>query len=267
MISEFQQDEATLYALELLDADEAAAFERQVAADAELFELVHELQETAALLAMVAEDDAVGAPAGLRERVLADFIAHRQAETGRLDRSHRGGHAPALRATFLPWAIAALFFAFSGLLLTYQLYRDRKIAFLTAMLLRDNRDASATTAPAPSDPLAKISFCALDPTPDFATAQPRAAVLWDAVHQQGKLRVNRLAPPAGGRDYQLWVVESGRKDAVSAGVVHVDAEGKADVSFQPVAADGKPVVAVAISLEQAGGSPTNQGPILLLGKF
>ena len=110
-------------------------------------------------------------------------------------------------------------------------------------------------------------MCALEPTPEFATAQPRAAVLWDAAHRRGKLRVNQLAPPGAGKDYQLWAVVKDRKDTVNAGVIHVDADGKADVSFRPADLGANPVVAVAISLEQAGGSPTNKGPILLLGKF
>ena len=59
-------------------------------------------------------------------------------------------------------------------------------------------------------------------------------VLWDAAHRQGRLRINRLAPPAEGKDYQLWVVEKDRKDAVSAGVFHVDADGTAEVPFRPV---------------------------------
>ena len=132
---------------------------------------------------------------------------------------------------------------------------------LTALALDANMRADLLVDPA------QISVCALEPTPQFNTAQPRAAVLWDAAHRRGRLRVNQLAPPAEGKDYQLWMVEDDRKETVSAGVVHVDADGKADLPFRAADTDANPVVAVAISLEQAGGSPTNKGPILLLGKF
>ena len=47
MISEEQQDQAALYALGLLDADEDAAFESELRANAELRDLVRELREAA----------------------------------------------------------------------------------------------------------------------------------------------------------------------------------------------------------------------------
>ncbi len=263
-----------MYALALLDADEAAAFDRQIAADRELRELVRDLQETASLLALSGDPDAGEAPPALRDRVLAEVTANSRFRTAALPESPHstGGITTSrfLRNIWLPWAIAATLLGCSGVLLwAYQSQETRheqaeaKMRLQVQKLLRA-REAAPRASP---DPLATVSFCALEPTPDFATAQPRAAVLWDAAHRQGRLRVNRLAPPGAGKDYQLWTVEAGRKDAVSAGVVHVNADGKADLPFQPVEADGKPVVAVAISLEQSGGSPTNQGPILLLGKF
>ena len=255
MISESQQEQATLYALELLDADGAAAFERQIAADPELRELVRDLQETAALLALAGEESSVAAPPALRDRVLAEVTMGR---TTRRDQNIR--KTGNKRIAFLPWAIAALLLGCSGGAFWLAQNRQARLRYVESKLKQ-------AKPPSADSSLAQISFCALDPTPDFLTAQPRAAVLWDAAHRQGKLRVNRLAPPADGKDYQLWTVEAGRKEPVSAGVIHVNADGKADLPFQPVDADGKPVVAVAISLERAGGSPTNQGPILLLGKF
>lgn len=276
MTSESQQEQAALYALGLLDADEAAAFEREIGENPDLSELVRELRETSALLALAGEGwSTVAAPPALRDRVLAEARAHEQHSTALLSVAEKqtgvAETSTPARTAWLPWALAALLMGCSALQLWFRQHQDRKIAFLTEMIKKDSRyastDGNPTPAPFPADALAQVSFCALEPTPDFATAQPRAAVLWDAAHRQGKLRVNRLAPPAQGKDYQLWTVEAGRKDAVSAGVVHVDADGRADLPFQPVDADGKPVVAVAISLEQAGGSPTNQGPILLLGKF
>ena len=45
MISDEQQDQAALYALGLLGADEDAAFESELRANAELRDLVRELRE------------------------------------------------------------------------------------------------------------------------------------------------------------------------------------------------------------------------------
>ncbi len=264
MISESQQEQATLYALELLDANEADAFERQLGVDVELREFVRDLRETAALLALTGDGSQTAPPPALRERVLAEIAASGKCMPTLANRRTIRGNsehaAVSPRGTWLPWAIAALLMGCTAGLLWRVQNRQARLAEVERMIEHSKPTFAA-------DPLTQVSFCLLEPTPEFTTAQPRAIALWDAVHHQGKLRINRLAPPAGGKDYQLWTVEAGRKDAVSAGVVHVDANGQADVPFQPVDTDGKRVVAVAISLERAGGSPTNEGPILLLGKF
>src|SRR6266511_813583 len=54
MISEEQQDQAALYALGLLGADEDSAFESELRANAELRDLVRELREAAGDLALTA---------------------------------------------------------------------------------------------------------------------------------------------------------------------------------------------------------------------
>ncbi len=255
MISEPQQEAAALYALGLLDADEAASFERLTDADADLRALVRELRESSALLAFRDDGSVVEAPPALRERVLSEV---RNRQTG-------DKRAASSRIAWLPWALAAL--CMGGTAALWWVYADQQTQ-IHELSQRSTAVAvdSAMRANFLVDP-AQISICALEPTPQLAATQPRAAVLWDAVHRRGKLRVNQLAPPAEGKDYQLWAVETDRKEPVSAGVVRVDADGKATVPFRPVDQDAKPVVAVAISLEQAGGSPTNKGPILLLGKF
>ena len=264
MISENQQEQGTLYALGLLDADEAAAFEREMAADPELRTLVRELRETAASLAEVAEESSVLPPAGLRDRVLRQIAAEAQggpvrnalptdlpAEAGKIVRGYFG---------WVPWAIAALLLGCTVLLALDRQTLTRRVADLSG------ERALPVVAP-PTDPLKQVAFCELEPTPD-APVRPRAAVLWDAKEHRGVLRISALAAPAVGKDYQLWAVEAGSKSPVNAGVVHLDAQGRADVAFQPDAIPGdNKVVAVALSVEQAGGSPTNQGPILFLGKL
>ena len=114
--------------------------------------------------------------------------------------------------------------------------------------------------------LRQLAACQLEPPPD-GTAQPRATVVWDPVQREGKLLVAQLTPPARGHDYQLWAVEEGRQEPVSAGLVRVDAQGSAAVDFQPAGPGDAKVSAFALSLERAGGSARNEGPILLLGKF
>lgn len=267
MISEAQQEQATLHALGLLDADEAAAFERLLGADAETHTLFHEMQEAIARLAW-AGDQATQKPSpGLKARVMAEV---EQGQRQAADRHDVAGRTVVRREpSWFPWAVAAVFSGCAGALCWLYLQQLREVHDLRGAERTHQRLLASAQAETQrnADPLAQVSLCALEPTPNFKTDQPRAMVLWDVAHRQGKLRVNRLAPPAEGRDYQLWAVEKDRQEPVNAGVFHVNADGTADVLFQPMDSGSQPVAAVAVSLEQAGGSPTNQGPVLLLGKF
>ena len=254
MISETAQEQAALHALGLLDADEASAFERVCAAEPALRTLVAELRETAAAMAKSAEGEP---PPALKTRVLSLVAAEA-----------RGAAVPAPgntvagpRSTWLPWALAALLTLCCGLLGADWLRLQRTVA--------ENARTAAERAvvPPPVDPLRRVVFCPLEPTAAGA-APPRAAVIWDAVTRQGKVRLSNLPPPGAGHDYQLWVVESGHKETISAGVIPMADGSTVEVPFQLAPSGGTdPVAAFALSLERAGGSPTNQGPVLFLGKL
>src|SRR4029078_8606168 len=97
MISEEQQDQAALYALGLLDADEDAAFESELKANAELRDLVRELREAAGDFALTAPS--LLPPASLKERIMREIATD----------TKRVIPTPASRGSFgwIPWAIAA----------------------------------------------------------------------------------------------------------------------------------------------------------------
>ena len=274
MISEHAQEQAALYALGLLDADEAAAFEQLADANAEVRALAEELREAAAVWRRRTRTGLP--PPGLRTRVLAEIAR------GRLPwRARRRGGRPApgkvvqgpwaARGAWLPWAAAAVLMICCGALAVSREHGRREIASLRSEAVGLRRESeqwrmSAMVTPAPTDALRQVAFCPLEPVK--AASLPRASVLWDAEHHRGKLRITRLPPPGKGKDYELWVVEDGRKEPVSAGVVTLNADGSVEVPFEPVAEGGRdPAVAFALSLEREGGSPTNQGPILFLGKL
>ena len=274
MISERQQAEAALYALGLLDADEAAAFEGAAAADGELQTLADELREAAATLART--DTGNTAPrASLRGRVLARVAAEASGPTptGKIiAMSSR-------RATRLPWAAAAVL-AFGCVVLgivawrqaTYRRFESEMRADAYRQLFNATRQAQAAEdalAAARSNSLAQVAYCALEPVPAAQATGPQAAVLWDAASRRGRLQLNKLPPPGKGKDYQLWTVEAGHPLPISAGVVRVGADGAATVDFQPGADDdaGAAVAAFALSVERAGGVEHNEGPILFLGKL
>ncbi len=77
MITEQQQEQASLYALGALSDAESRAFENELHSNAELRELVQSLQRTADLVA--ASTPAVSPPTALREKILGRIDAHKSA--------------------------------------------------------------------------------------------------------------------------------------------------------------------------------------------
>lgn len=91
-----------------------------------------------------------------------------------------------------------------------------------------------------------------------------AVAVWDKEKRQGALKLEKMPKVESGMDYQLWVVEPGKKDLVSAGVVEVDEKGSASISFKPV----QEVAAVekfVLSVEKKGGVAKNSGEVIFNG--
>jgi hypothetical protein len=93
-----------------------------------------------------------------------------------------------------------------------------------------------------------------------------AVAVWDPSREQGVLSVSKLPALASQKDYQLWVIDKQYPAPVSAGVFVVDpVSGEAHILFK---AD-KPVRSIAkfaVSLERKGGSPSPEGPIVLISQ-
>jgi hypothetical protein len=88
-----------------------------------------------------------------------------------------------------------------------------------------------------------------------------ARALWS--RQRGMVFTTTNLPPAApGHVYQVWVVTA--RDAVSAGLLTPDASGGATVFFE-TPADIPPPLAVAVTLEPAGGVPAPTGEKYLIG--
>jgi anti-sigma-K factor RskA len=95
--------------------------------------------------------------------------------------------------------------------------------------------------------------------------QTNAVVVWDTDQRTGVLQLDKLPPPAPGKDYQLWVIDPSNPLPVSAGVLSVPSVGLIRTSFRPT----QPVQsasAFAISVEKSGGSMKPEGQIILVGK-
>jgi anti-sigma-K factor RskA len=238
MISEEQQDQAALYALGLLGADEDAVFESELRANAELRDMARELREAAGDLALTAPS--LLPPASLKQRIMGEIAR----ETKRVV------PMPTRRASFgwVPWAIAAALAVFCGLLAVDRVRLERQLADIRA-----------------ADSLMQTTFFTLAPSaPAPADAKATATVAWQPGRQSGVIRISNLPAPQSGKDYQLWAVDAEHKDPISAGVVRVDKNGVAQIRFKPVE-NAEHVKAFAISLEREGGVPKKEGPIVLVG--
>jgi anti-sigma-K factor RskA len=95
--------------------------------------------------------------------------------------------------------------------------------------------------------------------------QANAVVVWDTNQRTGVLQLEKLPPPAPGKDYQLWVIDASNPLPVSAGVLSVPSVGLIRTSFHP-AQPVQSAAAFAISIEKSGGSMKPEGQIILIGK-
>ena len=236
MISEEQQDQAALYVLGLLEPREAAAFESELSANAELRDIASELREAAGSIALTAPPRTP--PASLKQRIMREIARKTEDRTV----------VPLRRAPigWVPWAIAAALAVFCGLLAFDRVRLERQLADIRA-----------------ADPLMQTTFFTLAPSAP-APADAKATVAWQPGRQSGVIRISNLPVPQPGKDYQLWAVDAEHKDPISAGIVRVDKNGVAQIRFKPVE-KAERVKAFAISLEREGGVPKKEGPILLVG--
>jgi anti-sigma-K factor RskA len=270
MISEHHEELASLYALGLLEAGERAAFESEIAANAELAALVAELSSTAQAVSLTAPQHPP--PAALKGRILAALPA-KTAE----NISFRWSSA-------IPWglaaglAVAALWLAGQNLTLrnaNQALGTEKRLAELAYRAAKNDLSERSVLAEAMinnlgnrlrrSEDLARLKVSALASLAGN-TKEAQAIAVWDPDLQTGLLTFDKLPVLAKDQDYQIWVVDPAYPNPVNGGVFTVDQDGRASLAFKP----DQPVrqaAAFAISLEKKGGVPKAEGPILFLGKL
>ena len=116
--------------------------------------------------------------------------------------------------------------------------------------------AQATTAVLAAPDLARIDLQGQQVAPDA-----RARALWS--RSRGLVFTAANLPPApAGKAYQVWVVTA--QVPISAGLLTPDPSG-AGTQFYMTPADIAPPVAVAVTLEPAGGVPAPTGERYLIG--
>ncbi len=239
MISETQQDQAALYALDLLGAEETIAFERELSANAELQTLVRELRDAAGSVALSAPQGAQPS-AGLKDRVMQQIASESRSSV----RSNVITPPASAFGTWIPWAIAAALALFCGLLAVDRVKLQQRLA--------QERNASPVL----------VTLAPMEAAP----AKAEVMVAWQPDKQNGMIKLKNLPAAATGKDYQLWAVDAAHKDPVDAGILRMTGEGVAEIRFQPKDS-ARQVQAFAISLERKGGVPKAEGPMLFVGKI
>jgi anti-sigma-K factor RskA len=288
MISETQEERASLFVLGLLPAAEAAQFLQEVESDRELQQLVASLNN--ATLALARDCPRIEPPPEVKARLLRSLAAQEKAQITPMP-----SVASARSGWFSRLALAAALIV--GAFYGYEKYRhgqestqwretqvainsqkqqtERKLAALENTV----RQQQAQWEQEKKESLAKIASLTTEAASLRKTIeqlekanqldQARIAVLgslikerpqavavsvWNQQQQDGLLVVENLPKLAAGKDYQLWVIDPTIKAPVSAGVFKVDAEGKMRLKFkpeQPINDPGK----FAVTVEKEGGVP------------
>lgn len=290
MIDERHEELAALYAFDLLEGAELAAFEKALAASAELRALVDSLRATTAELALAAPAlpaDQGPSPA-LRARILNSAVPL-EAEKAHV--------IPFALPAWFAWAAAAcllfasIFFAGKSFNVRGQLQlalESERVSRLEAGTLKNLLEAERILSKAQLTQLAKtdtllaqlksetgqlraqagVDRLKISSLKSLAgnSPQARAIAVWNPDSQQGVLVVSQLPALAADKDYQLWVVDPQYPIPVDGGVFTVDpTTGEARMNFKP---DKNVTTAqvFAVSLEKKGGVPKAEGPMMLISQ-
>ena len=284
MIDEQQHDLAIGYVFGHLEGDARREFEAWVESDAALRDLVDELSETTAALALSAPQH-LPRPE-VRDRVLS--IARGEAAAV--------PPAAARKTGWIPWAIAAglaitCTFLYAERTRWRQAVRSAEAEIARAFAKSESSRKEATKLAEQvliydlqkkahsdqvaalrdeivklrgRDALAQLQIAALSAqVAEFAKAG--VIIVWDPQEQRGVARLANLPKPAEGKDYQLWLIDPKIPAPVSGGVITMADAGTTRVSFKP----GQFIEHAekfAISVEQAGGVEKVAGPIIFVGQ-
>jgi anti-sigma-K factor RskA len=259
------RESAALYVLGALPPDERLAFEAHAQTCADCADEVRSLRAVAsALLKSVPQIDP---PASLRDRVLG----------------HQGPMAalnvvPTVRAARVSWTTPAWLSVAALVLVTlglgdYAVTLKQRIGGLElhlqdvmARLDRSERQVEAATRAATSAQLRMAVLVAPDMNRvDLAGQPPSPRAVGRAFWSRTRglvFTASSLPPLPSGRIYQLWVVTASQP--ISAGLIRPDGSGSVTASFE-TPPDIPAPVAMALTLEPAGGVPAPTGDKYLVG--
>lgn len=274
MIEESTREDATLFALDLLQGEEREHFAQRLAVEPELALLVRELRDCSA--EMVLTLPTAQPRAELRDRVLAAARSEGAGEapapgagtlqvlpggTGRRPPLVLMALAACLLLTCLDLALRVMELQRSNAEL-----RDRvsSSALEWSRLQEQYLEAQAQLGQAQDE----VDLMRLRVAELRAQDQQEglASVIWDTAAKKGVIHIRQLAANHEHTHYQLWAIGEGDAPPVDAGVFTVGPQGEAVHTFQPTAEVGE-VRTFAISLEENPRHSTRRGPIILAGSM
>jgi anti-sigma-K factor RskA len=275
MRNEATEDLAVRYVLGELTGEETTRFESELAADAELQKFLGELTETYAAFALAVPPEIP--PSFLPERITQPKA---YAPTRRYGRS---------LVTFIPWALAACLAVVAAILFIDRIRVKNELAQLgdrSGKLEQEVQDLRSKSLAAEREvqdlrgkslaaetQLAQLRKTNVLSQLTIATLQAQvnqyaragAVAVWNPEQSSGIVQFNDLPAAQPGKTYQLWIIDPKQAQPVSAGLIPVSDRGKVRANLRPA----KPISTAAkfaVSIENAGGSETPKGQIVLLGQ-
>ena len=257
--------DAAAYALGVLEPAERAAFEAHLGSCAACAADVRQMRLAASALPHTVPQ--VSPPPSLRARILAEIAgaAAPASAPAMVVRETRGLPAWLQIAAMLVIGAGVFFYALRMQTRVSNLEAQlRQAQTLVAAAERQTLEARnvAVRAQSAMGVFAAPDVARIDLAGQQVAQTARARALWSRARGM-VFTVSNLPPLPPGRVYQVWVVTS--QAPVSAGLLTPDASGGGSVYFEtPV--DILPPVAVAVTLEPAGGVPAPTGAAYLVGK-
>jgi anti-sigma-K factor RskA len=256
-----EQALAAPYVLGALDPAELREFEAHILTCPICREEVRSFQRVTDALAYTAP--AATPRLDLRTRVLSSIAGGVPAAREPAGRGHVISWLPLAASLVIAAGLGAYAWQLQGRLSLVEnrlVDAERRAAAAESDTIQARRtadEARLTMAVFAAPDLARIDLAGQNPAPKAS-----ARALWSRNRGMVFTTANLPAVPAG-RVYQVWVVTA--QAPVSAGLLSTDASGSGTAFFQ-TPPDIAPPVAVAVTLEPAGGVPQPTGEMYLVGK-
>lgn len=264
-------DLAALHALGLLEGEELLRFEKALREDPEARKALRLYEQTADLLVHTAE--AAQPPPELEDKIFAQLPPQSPASPEKQSESE--GAAPRRSASqthsvlsWFPWGLAAAL-AIACIALWVDRTRQSEALAARSEALAEKESLLQSleqeiVALEQERVLDNLRIAVLRSQLDTAP-NAEAVAVWDELRQQGRLSVLNLPPVPEGKEYQLWLIDSAQEGPVSAGVFNTDEAGGTQYGFASASTVNQ-VDAFALSIEDEGGKPAPEGPIVLVGE-